>query len=39
MAVRFGAFGHAAHARWPWFLDVVPAAILGYLIIAENSGR
>jgi len=39
LAVRLGAFGRGSRARWPWYVDVVPAIVLIYLIVAANFGR
>jgi hypothetical protein len=38
IAVRLGAFGKGSPARWPWYLDVLPAAVLIYLVVAANFG-
>lgn len=38
IAVRLGAFGKGSPARWPWYIDVLPAAVLIYLVVAANFG-
>ena len=38
LATRLTSEQKASRA-WPWFLDVVPAITLAYLVIAANFGR